>query len=79
MTTQSTKHSAENVATAFVAQYYKILQNLIDQSYRFYKEKSVITWPMPNGEIKSVTTNFKVSIIIIIVIVIDFILTFSKV
>ncbi|XP_055805954.1 nuclear transport factor 2-like [Solanum dulcamara] len=57
MATQSTRHAAENVATAFVVQYYNILQKLIDQSYRFYKERSVLSWPLPDGEIKSVTTS----------------------
>ncbi|KAK6788513.1 hypothetical protein RDI58_012311 [Solanum bulbocastanum] len=61
MATKSTRHAAEKVATAFVVQYYNILQTLIDQSYRFYKEKSVLSWPSSNGEIKSVTTSDGIS------------------
>ncbi|PHT33642.1 hypothetical protein CQW23_25442 [Capsicum baccatum] len=57
MATQSTKHTAEIVAISFVDQYYHILQNLIHQSYRFYKENSVLSWPLPDGGIKSVTTS----------------------
>ncbi|KAK4715202.1 hypothetical protein R3W88_013540 [Solanum pinnatisectum] len=61
MATKSTRHAAEKVATAFVVQYYNILQTLIDQSYRFYKEKSVLSWPSSDGEIKSVTTSDGIS------------------
>ncbi|WMV27979.1 hypothetical protein MTR67_021364 [Solanum verrucosum] len=61
MATKSTRHAAEKVATAFVVQYYNILQNLIDQSYRFYKENSVLSWPSSDGETKSVTTSDGIS------------------
>lgn len=57
MATHSTGHAAEKVAKAFVAQYYNILQTRIDQSYRFYKEKSILSWPSSDGEIMSVTTS----------------------
>ncbi|KAH0643371.1 hypothetical protein KY289_034345 [Solanum tuberosum] len=61
MATKSTRHAAEKVATAFVVQYYNILQTLIDQSYRFYKEKSVLSCPSSDGETKSVTTSDGIS------------------
>uniref|UniRef100_M1CR71 RNA binding protein n=1 Tax=Solanum tuberosum TaxID=4113 RepID=M1CR71_SOLTU len=61
MATKSTRHAADKVATAFVVQYYNILQTLIDQSYRFYKEKSVLSWPSSDGETKSVTTSDGIS------------------
>ncbi|PHT33644.1 hypothetical protein CQW23_25444 [Capsicum baccatum] len=57
MATQSTKHTPEIVAISFVDQYYHISQNLIHLMYRFYKENSVLSWPLPDGEIKSVTTS----------------------
>ncbi|TMW82343.1 hypothetical protein EJD97_006196 [Solanum chilense] len=61
MATNSTGHAAEKVAKAFVAQYYNILQTRIDQSYRFYKEKSILSWPSSDGEIMSVTTSDGIS------------------
>ncbi|CAN4122062.1 unnamed protein product [Withania somnifera] len=56
MASQSTI-AAETVAHSFVDQYYHILQKLIGQSYRFYKERSVLSWPLSDGKIKSVTTS----------------------
>ncbi|XP_059315412.1 nuclear transport factor 2-like [Lycium ferocissimum] len=57
MATQTNQHSAETVALSFVDQYYRILHRLIDQSYRFYKQNSALSWPQPDGEIKYVTTS----------------------
>ncbi|XP_060215865.1 nuclear transport factor 2-like [Lycium barbarum] len=57
MTTQANQHSAETIALSFVEQYYRILDMLIDQSHRFYKDNSVLSWPQHDGEIKSVTTS----------------------
>ncbi|XP_009800179.1 nuclear transport factor 2-like [Nicotiana sylvestris] len=56
MATQISEHSADTVAHAFVDQYYRILHMLIDQSYRFYKDESVLSWAQPDGELKSATT-----------------------
>lgn len=56
MATQISEHSADTVAHAFVDQYYRILHMLIDQSYRFYKDESVLSWARPDGELKSATT-----------------------
>ncbi|KAJ8570022.1 hypothetical protein K7X08_006599 [Anisodus acutangulus] len=57
MTTQTNQHSVETIAVSFVDQYYRILQRLIDQSHRFYKDNSVLSWPQPDGDIKTVTTS----------------------
>ncbi|PHU02293.1 hypothetical protein BC332_27544 [Capsicum chinense] len=57
MATQSTKHTAEIVVISFVDQYYHISQNLIHLMYRFYKENSILSWPLPDGEIDFVTTS----------------------
>ncbi|MCE3215168.1 GTPase activating protein (SH3 domain) binding protein [Datura stramonium] len=56
MTTQTTIHSAETIAFKFVDQYYRVLQKCIDQAYRFYKEKSVISWTLLDGKMKCLTT-----------------------
>nr|XP_033508911.1 nuclear transport factor 2-like isoform X2 [Nicotiana tomentosiformis] len=56
MATQTSEHSADTVARAFVDQYYRILHMFIDQSYRFYKDESVLSWAQPDGELKSATT-----------------------
>ncbi|PHT33645.1 hypothetical protein CQW23_25445 [Capsicum baccatum] len=57
MTTQSTKHTAEIVDISFVDQYYHISQNLIHLMYQFYKENSILSWPLSDGEIDFVTTS----------------------
>ncbi|MCD7446300.1 hypothetical protein HAX54_000110 [Datura stramonium] len=55
-TRRTCRHFTETVARVFIYNYYNILQKQIDHSYQFYKEKSVLSWPLSNGEIKSVTT-----------------------
>ncbi|KAK4357996.1 hypothetical protein RND71_023606 [Anisodus tanguticus] len=57
MATQENQHSAEIIALSFVDKYYRILHRLIDQSHRFYKDDSVLSWPQHDGDIKSVTTS----------------------
>ncbi|KAJ8548023.1 hypothetical protein K7X08_021259 [Anisodus acutangulus] len=57
MATQENQHSAEIIALSFVDKYYRILHRLIDQSHRFYKDNSVLSWPQHDGDIKSVTTS----------------------
>lgn len=49
-------YSAQDVADAFVKQYYNILQDSPKDAHKFYKEKSILAYPSPDGSMKSATT-----------------------
>lgn len=54
----SVKHdySAQDVADAFLKQYYNILQATPKEAHKFYHDQSIRTHPSADGLMKSVTT-----------------------
>ncbi|GER31857.1 nuclear transport factor 2 family protein [Striga asiatica] len=46
----------QTVANAFVTNYYKILSDSPQISYKFYKESSLLSWPDFDGNLAPVTT-----------------------
>lgn len=53
---QSPILSAQHIAEAFVAQYYKILRESPQQVHRYYKDNSILGRPVSEGIMSSVTT-----------------------
>ncbi|CAH1434349.1 unnamed protein product [Lactuca virosa] len=49
-------YSAQDVADAFVKQYYNILQESPQDAHKFYKDTSILDHPCPDGSMKSATT-----------------------
>ncbi|XP_023767231.1 nuclear transport factor 2 [Lactuca sativa] len=49
-------YSAQDVADAFVKQYYNILQESPEDAHKFYKDTSILDHPCPDGSMKSATT-----------------------
>ncbi|KAL4586755.1 hypothetical protein LXL04_011399 [Taraxacum kok-saghyz] len=49
-------YSAQDVADAFVKQYYNILQESPQDTHRFYKDQSILARPCPHNSMKSATT-----------------------
>ena len=49
-------HTAQNIADAFLSQYYKFLNDSPEEMHKFYKEESTLAIPVEDGSIRSVTT-----------------------
>ncbi|PHU02289.1 hypothetical protein BC332_27540 [Capsicum chinense] len=56
MEARTINNSPEIVAFAFVDLYYRVLQKFTNQTHRFYKENSVLSWPF-HREIESVKSS----------------------
>nr|GEX66732.1 hypothetical protein [Tanacetum cinerariifolium] len=48
--------SAQDIADAFLSQYYKYLHEIPEEMHKFYKEESTLSIPIDDGSIRSVTT-----------------------
>ena len=48
--------TAQDIAKAFVSQYYKYFHDFPEEMHKFYKEQSTMTVPSDDGSIRSVTT-----------------------
>lgn len=46
----------QDVADAFVKQYYAILNKCPENAHKFYQESSLLSWPGTNGDVTPVTT-----------------------
>lgn len=52
----TTDHSAQDVANAFLGQYYNILQTNPQDAHNFYQDESIRSHPCDDGSMKSGTT-----------------------
>ncbi|KAI3729262.1 hypothetical protein L6452_17915 [Arctium lappa] len=50
------RHSAQDVAEAFVARYYEILHEHPEDAHKFYKDQSVLARPYVDGSMRTITT-----------------------
>ncbi|KAJ9549092.1 hypothetical protein OSB04_021635 [Centaurea solstitialis] len=50
------RHSAQDVAEAFVPRYYDILYEHPEEAHKFYKDHSVLSRPNADGSVRTITT-----------------------